>query len=64
MSGKRYAAEFKIAAVKQAAQGDRLATEVPVRLGVRIHSLYVWTKRYGVPEAQRKAADNQSDEMR
>ena len=27
-------------------------------------SLYAWTKRYGVPEAERKAVDAQSDEMR
>ena len=64
MSGKRYTEEFKIAAVKQVAQRGHPASEVAERLGVSIHSLYAWTKRYGVPEAERKAVDAQSDEMR
>ena len=50
MSGKRYAEEFKIAAVKQVSQRGHPASEVAERLGVSIHSLYAWTKRYGVPE--------------
>ena len=29
-----------------------------------IHSLYTWTKRYGVPEVERKAVDSQAAEMR
>jgi transposase len=64
MSGKRYTEEFKIAAVKQVAQRGHPVSEVAERLGVSIHSLYAWTKRYGVPEAERKAVDAQSDEMR
>ena len=36
----------------------------PLLTGVSIHSLYAWTKCYGVPEAERKAVDAQSDEMR
>ncbi|WP_416054759.1 transposase [Janthinobacterium svalbardensis] len=64
MSGKRYTEEFKITAVKQVAQGGHPASEVAARLGISIHSLYAWTKRYGVPEAERKAVDAQSDEMR
>jgi transposase len=31
---------------------------------VSIHSLYAWTKRYGVPEEERKAVGSQADEMR
>lgn len=54
MSGKRYTEEFKIAAVKQVAQRGHPASEVAERLGVSIHSLYAWTKRYGVPEEERK----------
>jgi len=54
MSGNRYTEEFKIAAVKQVAQGGRPASEVATRLGIRIHNLFAWTKRYGVPEAERK----------
>ena len=66
MSGKRYTEEFKIAAVKQVAQRGHQASEVAERLGVSIHSLYAWTKRCDVPEpeAERKAVDAQSDEMR
>ncbi len=64
MSGKRYTEEFKIAAVKQVAQGGHPASEVAARLGISIHSLYTWTKRYGIPEAERKTVDAQSDEMR
>ncbi|MFC5459304.1 hypothetical protein [Massilia niabensis] len=30
----------------------------------RHSSLYTWTKRYGVPEEERKAVDSQADEMR
>lgn len=33
-------------------------------LGVSIHSLYAWTKRFGVPNEKRKAVDARSDEMR
>jgi transposase len=64
MSGKRYTEEFKIAAVKQVAQGGHPTSEVAARLGISIHSLYAWTKRYDVPEAERKVVDAQSDEMR
>jgi transposase len=61
MSGKRYAEEFKIAAVKHVAQGGHPASEVTARLGVSIHSFYAWTKRYGMPEAERKTVDAQSE---
>jgi transposase len=64
MSGKRYTEEFKIAAVKQVAQRGHPVSEVAERLGVSIHSLYTWVKRYGVPDDERKAVDAQSDEMR
>ena len=63
MSGKRYTEEFKLAAVKQAERGHP-ASEVAARLGISIHSLYAWTKRYRVPEEERKAVDSQADEMR
>lgn len=64
MSGKRYTEEFKIAAVKQVAERGHPASEVAARLGVSIHSLYTWTKRYGAPEGERKAVDSQAEEMR
>ena len=42
-----------IAVFKQVMQGGHPAREVAARLGISIHSLYAWTKRYGVPEVQR-----------
>jgi transposase len=44
-------------------QRGQPASEVAERLRVSILSLYAWTKRYGVPEEERKAVDAQSDEM-
>ncbi len=64
MSGKRYTEEFKIGAVKQVTQRGHSVSDVAERLGVSIHSLYAWVKRYSVPEEDRKAADAQSEEMR
>lgn len=64
MSGKRYTEEFKVAAVKQVIDRWHPAAKVAERLGVSIHSIYAWTKRYGVPEVECKAQDAQSDEMR
>ncbi|MGK5047554.1 transposase [Janthinobacterium sp. GB4P2] len=55
MSGKRYTEEFKAAAVKQLVNRGHPAAEVAEWLGVSIHSIYVWTKRYGGPEVERKA---------
>lgn len=64
MSGKRYTEEFKIAAVKQVVDRGHPAAEVAERLGISVHSIYAWTKRYGLPEVERKANDAQADEMR
>ncbi|UGQ46083.1 IS3 family transposase [Massilia endophytica] len=64
MSGKRYTEEFKVAAVKQVLDRGHPAAQVAERLGVSIHSIYAWIKRYGVPEAERKANDAQTEEMR
>jgi len=64
MSGKRYTEEFKIAAIKQVAERGHPASEVAERLGVSMHSLYAWMKRYGVPKEERKAADSQAEELR
>jgi transposase len=64
MSGKRYTEEFKIEAVKQVTErGHRLA-DVAARLGVTTYSMYAWMKRYGVPEAQRLANQDQTAEVR
>lgn len=64
MSGNRYTEEFKIAAVKQVSERGHPARQVAERLGVSIHSMYSWIKRYSVPEAERHAADAQADEVR
>ena len=53
-----------IAAVKQVVDRGHAAAEVAERLGISVHSIYAWTKRYGVPEFERKANDAQADEMR
>lgn len=58
MSGKRYTEEFKIAAVKQVTERGHAAHEVANRLGVSIHSMYSWIKRYSVPDEERVAADD------
>ena len=64
MSAKRYTEEFKIEAVKQVTErGHRLA-DVAARLGVTTHSMYAWMKRYGVPEPQRLANNDQAAELR
>jgi len=64
MSGNRYTEEFKIAAVKQVVDRGNSAADVAERLGVSVHSMYAWIKRYGVPESERKATESQADEMR
>jgi len=64
MSGKRYTEEFKVAAVRQVIDGGHPAAEVAERLGVSIHSIYAWIKRYGVPDTERKANDAHAEEMR
>lgn len=64
MSARRYTEEFKIEAVKQVTErGHRLA-DVAMRLGVTTHSMYAWMKRYGVPEPQRLANQDQAAEVR
>ena len=64
MSGARYTDEFKVAPVKQVIDRCHPAAEVAERLGVGIHSIYVWIKRYGVPDAECKANDTQAEEKR
>lgn len=64
MSGKRYPEEFKIEAVKQITEKRYPVAEVATRLGVSQHSLYQWLKLYGQPEADRRDAQSQQDELR
>ena len=39
-------------------------SEVAARLGVSVHSLYAWIKRYTKPQEQRVQEDDQSAELR
>lgn len=64
MSGKRYTEECKIAAVKQVAQRGHPASAAAARLGVSIHSLCTWTKRYGMPKEARRAVDSRANQVR
>jgi len=45
MSGKRYAEEFKVEAVRQVTDRNYSVREVAERLGVTTKSLYDWIKR-------------------
>lgn len=64
MSNKRYTDEFKIEAVKQVTDRGHTVADVAARLDVSVHSLYQWMKRFGVPQAERNASDDQQAEIR
>ena len=64
MKGKRYTEEFKIEAIKQITERGHPAADVAARLGVSTFSLYQWIKRYSLPEGERKAVQDQQDEVR
>ncbi|OZY32219.1 IS3 family transposase [Pseudomonas lundensis] len=64
MSNQRYPEEFKIQAVKQVTEKQLPVSEVAARLGVSVHSLYAWVKRYTKPQEQRVEEDDQSAEVR
>ncbi|WP_086788519.1 IS3 family transposase [Pseudomonas sp. GM25] len=64
MSNQRYPEEFKIQAVKQVTEKQLPVSEVAARLGVSVHSLYAWVKRYTKPQEQRAEEDDQSAEVR
>jgi transposase len=64
MSGNRYTDEFKIEAVKQVTERGHAVAEVAARLGVSVHSMYQWVKRYSVPAEERQATDAQAAEMK
>lgn len=62
MSSKRYTEELKIEAIKQVTERGHPAAEVAGRLGISIHSLYAWQKRFGKPAAVRHAeADDHAE---
>jgi transposase len=64
MSSLRYPEEFKIEAVKQVTERQRPVAEVAERLGVSIHSLYAWIRRYGQAPAERELETSQQAEIR
>ncbi|WP_101209412.1 IS3 family transposase [Pseudomonas sp. 43NM1] len=64
MSNQRYPEEFKIQAVNKVTEKKLPVSEVAARLGVSVHSLYAWVKRYTKPQEQRVEEDDQSAEVR
>lgn len=64
ISGKRYADEFKIEAVRQVTQHGRSVVEVAQRLGMTSHSLYAWKKALSKPEIVQRAELDQGLEVR
>lgn len=64
MSNQRYPEEFKIQAVNQVTEKQLPVSEVAARLGVSVHSLSAWIKRYTKPQEQRVQEDDQSAELR
>ena len=64
MSGKRYAEEFKVEAVRQVADRGYSVSEVAERLGVTTKSLYEWVKRYGDGHARHLQIGKQQKEIR
>ena len=64
MSNQRYPEEFKIQAVNQVTEKQLPVSEVAARLGVSVHGLYGWLKRYTKPLEQRVQEDDQSAELR
>jgi transposase len=64
MSNKRYSEEFKIEAVKQVVDHGHSVASVAERLGVTIHSLYAWKKKYGPDSAEHRAKSDAEAEVR
>ena len=64
MRNQRYPEEFKIQAVNQVTEKQLPVSEVAARLGVSVHSLYAWIKRYTKPQEHRVQEDDQSAELR
>ena len=64
MSNKRYTDEFKTEAIKQVTERGHPVAEVAARLGISIHSLYAWQKRFDKPAASRHAQADEQAELR
>lgn len=61
MSSKRYTDAFKVEAVKQVTERGHPVAEVASRLGVSIHSLYLWQKQQRTPLATRADSDSAAE---
>ena len=64
MSNQRYPEEFKIEAVRHVTERGLRVADVAERLGVSVHSLYVWIRRYSKPQEQRQQEGDQQAELR
>ena len=64
MSGVRYTDEFKVEAVKQVTDHGHPVADVARRLGISVHSLYSWKRRFGNSPEARKAEGDQAAELR
>jgi transposase len=56
MSGKRFAQEFKDAAVRQVLDQGHPVAEVAASLGIPAHSLYAWVRAARPPIKEQQAA--------
>ena len=64
MSSHRYTEEFRVEAVRQAVERGHSVAEVASLLGVTIHSLYAWKKKYGPDSAKHKELAAELAEIR
>ena len=63
MSGKRYPEGFKREAVRQVVDRGYSVSEIAERLGVTMHSLYDWKKKYGPDAALHEVASADQAEI-
>lgn len=64
MSRKHCAGESRIEAVKQVTDRGHSVADVAHRLGISIHSVYAWRKRYANPTAPYSVMGDPASELR